>query len=155
MSFRITGLSPEPFRFYFGLPDAELIKLGARRYVTEAGGGYPDRVSLTDLPPGEQVLLVPHQHQPELTPYRASHAIYVREGEGAPFDRMNELPPALRTRVLSLRGFDASHMMVEGDLVDGAAVEGLIETMLANPEVAYIHAHFAKRGCYAARITRS
>jgi hypothetical protein len=154
MNFRITGLSPEPFRPYFGLSDAELARLGARRYVTEAGSGYPDRVSLTDLSPGERVLLVNHQHQSELTPYRASHAIYVREGEGAAFDAVNEVPPALRSRVLSLRGFDANHMMVEGDLVDGTAVEGMIETMLANPEVSYIHAHFAKRGCYAAKITR-
>jgi hypothetical protein len=39
--------------------------------------------------------------------------------------------------------------------VEGAEVEGLIEKLLANPEVAYLQAHFAKRGCYAARIERA
>jgi hypothetical protein len=30
-----------------------------------------------------------------------------------------------------------------------------IERLFANPEAAYIHAHYAKRGCYAARIDRA
>jgi hypothetical protein len=40
------------------------------------------------------------------------------------------------------------------DLVDGREVEGLIERRLGNDTVAYIPAHYAKRGCYAGRIER-
>jgi hypothetical protein len=46
-------------------------------------------------------------------------------------------------------------MMIDADLCDGSAVEGLIGKLLADPGVAYIHAHYAKRGCYAARIDRA
>ena len=155
MSFRITGLSAEPFRPLFGLSDQELAERGARRYVVDQSPGFPDRISLTDLAVGERVLLVNFEHQPGETPYRARHAVYVREGDGPSFDQVNAVPPVLRPRTLSLRAFAADHMMVDADIVEGSTVEGLIERLLTNPEVAYVQAHFAKRGCYAARIDRA
>jgi hypothetical protein len=154
MTFRVTGLSPEPFRSLFGLSDAELARRGARRYTAD-GPGFPDRIEISDAAPGETLLLVNYVHQPADTPYRASHAIFVREREVTPTDMVDELPPAMRARPLSLRAFDASGSMVDGDLVDGAAAEGLIARFLADPEVAYIHAHYAKRGCYAGLIERA
>jgi hypothetical protein len=39
--------------------------------------------------------------------------------------------------------------------VDGADVEASIRRLFAAPAAAYIHAHYAKRGCYAARIDRA
>jgi len=45
--------------------------------------------------------------------------------------------------------------MIDADLAEGREVEGLIGRFLANREVAYLHAHYAKRGCYAARISRA
>jgi hypothetical protein len=45
--------------------------------------------------------------------------------------------------------------MVDADLIDGADLATAAERMLASPEVAYLHAHYAKRGCYAARIERA
>jgi len=152
MSFRITGLSAQPFAHLFGLSEAELARQGAQRHQ---GEGLPDRVELRDTSPGETVLLINHEHQPADTPYRSRHAIYVREHAGAPFDAVDTVPDALRRRLLSLRAFDANHLMVDADVVDGAAVEGLIDKLLAQPEVAYVHAHFARRGCYAALIRRA
>jgi len=40
-------------------------------------------------------------------------------------------------------------------VTEGAALAPLIERLLANDAAAYLHAHFAKRGCYAARIERA
>jgi len=154
MSFRITGLSSEPFQALFGLPDAELAARGVKRYVADKAPGFPDRVSLTDLAPGERVLLVNHVHQPGDTPYRASHAIFVREAPGPAYDRVDEIPEVLRVRPISLRAFGPDHMMVDADLADGADLAPLIEKFLENPAVSYLQAHFAKRGCYAARIER-
>ncbi|MBW8848060.1 MAG: DUF1203 domain-containing protein [Burkholderiales bacterium] len=151
MSFRITGLSAQPFAHLFGLSEAELAAHGAQRF---SGEGLPDRVELRDSRADETLLLINHEHQPADTPYRSRHAIFVREQAGAPFDAIDTVPDALRRRMLSLRAFDANHLMVDADLVDGAAVEGLIERLLAQPEVAYVHAHFARRGCYAALIQR-
>ena len=153
-SFRITGLSPEPFRHLFGLPDAELRLLGARRYVVDAKPGFPDRIEVRDAEPGETVLLVNHTHQPADNPYRASHAIFVREGAEKAYDAVDEVPEVMRRRLLSLRAFDPDHLMIDADVVDGERAEDLIGRLFENPRVAYIHAHYAKRGCYAARIDR-
>jgi hypothetical protein len=154
MSFRVTGLSPEPFRPLFGLSDEALAAQGARRYLCD-GPGFPDRIEISDAAPGETLLLVNYLHQPAATPYRASHAIFVRERDVAPTDLVDDIPPAMRVRPLSLRAFDADDLMVDGDLVDGAEAETLIHRFLADPQVAYIHAHYAKRGCYAGLIERT
>jgi hypothetical protein len=155
MSYRVTGLSPEPFRPLFGLADEALARRGVRRVVADSPFGFPDRIEISDAAPGESLLLVNYVHQPADTPYRASHAIFVRERDVAPTDLVGELPPAMRARPLSLRAFDGHDMMVDADLVDGAGAEALIERFLADPAVAYIHAHYARRGCYAGRIERA
>jgi hypothetical protein len=155
MGFRITGLSNAPFKALFGLTDDELAARGARRYIADAKPGFPDRVELRDAEPGESVILVNHTHQPADTPYRASHAIFVLEGAGETYDRVDEIPEVLRPRTISLRAFDAAHMIVDADLVKGADLEASIERLLENRQVAYIHAHYATRGCYAARIARA
>jgi hypothetical protein len=155
MSFRITGLDAKPFRHLYGLSDSELAAHGAVRYVAESKPGYPDRVEMRDVEPGESVLLVNYEHQPADSPYRSSHAIYVREGADETYNRVGEVPQCMLVRPLSLRAFDDKGMMVDADLVEGSDVEALIARMFENPNVAYIHAHNARRGCYAARIDRA
>lgn len=155
MDFRIRGLDPAPFQHLFGLPDDALAAHGARRERADAKPGYPDRVALTDAEPGESLLLVNYVHQDTSTPYRASHAIFVREGRPDRYDRINEIPESLRTRMLSVRAFDGDDMMVEADLVDGRVVESLIAEYLGREDVAYLDVHYAKRGCYACRVTRA
>ncbi|TFI59664.1 DUF1203 domain-containing protein [Sphingomonas parva] len=154
MSFRITGLDPAPFRRLYGLSDQALAAEGVRRVVADADFGFPDRIALRDAGRGESLLLLNYVHQPADTPYRASHAIFVREGAEKAWDAVDSLPEALVRRPISLRAFDADHMMVAADLADGAALTPLIEDFLADPAVAYLQAHYAKRGCYAARFTR-
>ncbi len=153
MSFRISGLPAENFSHLFALGDAELKRHGAVRRVAD-GPGYPCRISLTDAAPGEEVILVNYEHQDADTPYRARHAVYVRAGE-ARFDAVGEVPQQLRKRLLSVRAFDAEGMMRIADVVDGPELESLIERFLADPAIAYLHVHFARPGCYAARVDRA
>ena len=155
MTLRITGLAAEPFAELFSLSDGELEARGARRCVADTRPGFPCRVSLEDAAPGEEVLLVNYEHQPAPTPYRAAHAIFVRRLARDRYDRSDAVPEALRTRPLSLRAFDASHMMLDADLVAGTELETLARRLFADPRVAYVQAHFARRGCYAARIERA
>lgn len=155
MAFRITGLSPEPFRHLFGLPDDDLARLGVRRCVVDQFPGYPDRIEMRDAAPGETVLLLNHVSQPADTPYRASHAIFIREGATRAYEAVDEVPAVLRTRLLSLRAFDDEGMMRDADVVEGSGIEAVIERLFADPAVSYIHVHNAKRGCYAGRIDRA
>jgi hypothetical protein len=155
MNFRITGLSPEPFLPLYGLDAAALATRGAERVRVDACPGFPDRIELRDAEPGEHVLLLNYAHQPAATPYRSAHAIFVREGALAAYEAVDEVPDALRRRTLSLRAFDAAHRMIDADLVEGTEVEALIARLLQDPRCAYVQAHYARRGCYAARIERA
>jgi hypothetical protein len=152
--FRVRGLDPEPFRHLFGLATDELRARGVVRCIVDRKPGYPDRIELREAEPGESVLLLNHTHQPADNAYRSSHAIFVLEGATSAYDRVGEIPRVIRIRPISLRAFDHDDLMVDADIVDGQAIESLIERFLADPRVAYLHAHFAKRGCYAARIDR-
>lgn len=155
MSYRITGLDPAPFRHLYGLSDEALAAKGARRFVANAKPGFPDRIEVRDAEPGESLLLLNYTHQPANTPYRASHAIFVREGAEIPLDQVDEVPDALRGRPISLRAFNASGEMVDADLIEGEKLESLIQRLFDNPDVDYLHAHYARRGCYAARVDRA
>lgn len=154
MSFRITGLSAEPFRHLYGLSDQDLAIRGVKRYVADQRPGFPDRVEMRDAAIGETVLLLNHVCQPANTPYRATHAIFVREGAVDTYDRVDEVPAVMRTRLLSVRAYDAEGMMLDAEVVDGKEIEAVITRFFLSPDIAYLHAHNAKRGCYAGRIDR-
>lgn len=154
MSFRATGLSLSPFEPLFALDDAALAARGMRRVIADAKPGFPCRVGLVDAEPGERLILLPFEHQPAHSPYRASGPIFVREAARAPFDQAGVVPPVLRGRQLSVRAYDAAGLMVDADVLDGNDVERAIARFFARDDVAYLHVHNAKRGCYACRIDR-
>jgi len=154
MDFRIRGLDPAPFMPFFALDDMELAARRAVRTVADSKPGFPCRVTLDDAEPGMPVLLLNYEHLPVDSPYRASHAIYVSAAR-QPFDAVNRVPPALRTRLLSLRAFNGKGMMLDADVCEGTGADALIGRLLARREVDYLHAHFARRGCFAARIDRA
>ena len=152
MHFRIQGLPAEQFAPLFALSDDALKERGAVRTI--ADGPRPCRISLTDAKAGDQLILVNYEHHAVASPYRMRFAIYVRKGD-ATFDAIDTVPEQLRGRTLAVRAFDADGMMAGWDLVEGDQVEGAIARLLAEPRAAYLHAHFAAPGCYAARIERA
>lgn len=154
MSFRITGLPAADFSIWFTLNDAELALRRARRCTVDAAHAFPCRISLTDAEVGDEVLLINHEHLPVDSPYRSRHAIYIRANETT-FDAVDQVPDMLRRRLLSLRAFDDAGMMTGCDVVEGPDLEPAIGLLLADSKAAYLHAHFARPGCYAARIDRS
>lgn len=153
--FVIRGLDPAQFEPLFGLSDDALVERGARRMTATAKPGFPCRVTLEDAEPGETMILVNFEHLPVDSPFRSRHAVFVREGAYGQAEYRDSVPAQFRSRMLSVRAFDDAGMMVEADLVDGQALEPAIENMLADPAVAYLHAHFAKPGCFAGRIDRA
>jgi hypothetical protein len=155
-TFRITGLDPEQFRHFFGKSDEELAALGARRYVVDATPGFPDRVEMRDLDVGETALLVNFTHLDDAgSPYRSSHAVFVREGATVAYDATGEIPDVLRRRLLSVRTFDRNAMMVAADVIDGNALRDWIASTFDNGAVDFIDLHNAKPGCFAARVRRA
>lgn len=155
MDFQIRAMAPEPFARLFAMDAAELARHNAVRVTADCAPGYPCRVSLDDAPVGATLVLVNHRHLPAASPYQASHAIYVSEGARMARPQPNEVPPALRRRLLSLRAFDAAAMMLDADVAKGDEAADRIAGMLRDQRVTAVHIHFAKAGCFAAQAERA
>jgi hypothetical protein len=156
MTYAIHGLPAEGFKPLFGAADAALAAAGVTRMTVDKPVGYPCRISLEDAPVGATVLLLNYEHQPADTPFRSSHAIFVREDAGSPARYVDEIPAVLLRRpFISLRSFDATGFMIDAEVAGGETLEPAIRRLLDNPQADYLHAHFAARGCYAARIDRA
>lgn len=156
MSFKITGLPVETFRPLFGLPDAELAARGIVRHTATSPIGFPCRIALRDVEVGQTLLLLNYEHQSADTPYRSRHAIFVGEAATQTAVLVDELPQCLAVRpAIALRAFDADGMMTAAEIAPGAELVPVIERMLDDPLAAYLHAHNAGRGCFAARIDRN
>jgi len=152
MAFLIHGLDPALFAPWFALSDAELAACGAKRVFADESPGYPCRVSLADAEVGDELVLLPFEHHAVSSPYRASGPIYVRRvaSERLVLDRV---PDVLERRLLSVRAYDEASMMTQAQVVDGRELAGALERLVARRDVAYIHVHYAKPGCYACRVT--
>ena len=153
-SFRLVGLSAENFEPFFAMSDDELSALGARRVVADEAFGFPCRVSLADAEVGDELLLLPFEHLSTRSPYRASGPVFVRKGARRAVLEPGVLPPYVTRRWMSVRAYDADDMMIAADVCDGSDVRGVIERVLADAAVAFVHLHNAKRGCFSCRIER-
>ncbi|HVC61061.1 MAG TPA: DUF1203 domain-containing protein [Acetobacteraceae bacterium] len=158
MDFRITGLPAEPFLPFFGMTGDELLAHGARRVVATPDmqpSLPPCRVSLRDAAPGEVSILLHYSHHVSpASPYRAGGPIFVREGVRETASFVNRVPAQQRTRLLSVRAYDDAGIMLDAEVAEGTELEGLIGRMFRRDDVAFLHAHNARRGCYACRIDR-
>lgn len=152
--FQLIALPPTPFAPLFTLSDQALAQHGAQRHIATANTGYPCRISLEDAQQGDELLLLPYEHQPAASPYRASGPIYVRRGAVQRVLPADEVPPYLSSRLLSVRAYDAAHLIVDASVREGTHVAEEIERFFSNAEVAYLHLHFARRGCFACRVER-
>ena len=155
MTFMISGLDYQPFAHLFGMSDTQLEARSIVRRIVDERPGFPCRVSLEDAEVGETVLLLNHEHLQVASPYRAAHAIYVRENARRASLEVDEIPDVMRTRLLSIRAYDSDGMMVTADVAQGNQVDSVIRHMFGDARVAFLHAHNAKAGCYAARIDRA
>lgn len=155
MDIQFKALSARDFKHLFTLTDQELAAQQAKRMTVTDCPGAPCRVSMVDAEVGETVILLNHTHLNADSPFQARHAIYVRENAEEAHFEVNEVPELLRSRMISLRFFDADHMMIDADLAVGDQLLEFLSKAFDNPEVAYAHMHYAKPGCFAASVHRA
>ncbi len=154
-SFQLVGLDSEEFQGLFNLSDVQLKEHSARRCFAIDNPGYPCRISLKDARIGEELLLLPYLHQPADSPYRASGPIYIRRGARQTRLAVGEVSTYVTSRLISVRAYDAQHMIVAASVCEGPVVAPEIEEYFRRSDVAYIHLHNAKRGCFSCQVIRA
>ena len=153
-TFRLVGLEAAAFEPFFAMDAPALAAIGARRLRADSMPGYPCRISLEDAGAGEQLLLLPFEHLPARSPYRASGPVYVRARAQRAVLEPGVVPPYVTRRLMSVRAYDASDMMLAGEVCEGAEVHATLERLVKDAAVSFIHLHNAKRGCFSCLVER-
>ncbi len=148
-SFQLIGLEPGQFEQLFDLPDSELNARNIRRVRADTDFGFPCRISLEDARCGDELLLLPFQHQPAASPYQASGPIFVRKGSQRRRLPPGHVPPYVSRRQISLRAYDADGFIIAADVVEGTDVAERLTALFADPSIRYVHLHNARRGCFS------
>ena len=107
--------------------------------------------------PGKKVILVHFEHHAVASPYRSSHAIYVRESASAGATRTRRGPDDASHPVALVSGhFDGAGMMVDADVSrEAAQSEASISRLLSASASRYIHIHFARPVAMRRKVFRA
>jgi hypothetical protein len=153
-NFQFFALDDADFAAYFSKNDAELSEINAKRMIVDEKPGFPCRVSLADAEVGEEVILLPFEHHAVSSPYRASGPIFVRKMAKTGHFEVNEIPLMFHHRLLSVRGYDKNALMISANVTEGIALKSAILTAFSDENVAYLHVHNARPGCFNVLVRR-
>jgi hypothetical protein len=62
------------------------------------------------------------------------------------------IPDYVRTRLMSVRAYDAAHQMTPASVCAGSEAAAVIQTMFSSAAVAYIHLHNVNRGGFSCTV---
>ena len=128
-----------------GAPDHALV-------TADSPSGYPCRHCLQWAAPGEQLILFPFASV-DSGPYQERGPIFVHAAPCTRYRASERYPEAFRNgRVI--RAYDHRKFMIDARMVNGEGPEQVIEELLANPAVAFLHVRSAVRGCYTMGVER-
>ncbi|AYV66155.1 MULTISPECIES: DUF1203 domain-containing protein [Niallia] len=153
-NFQFIALQDNEFNDLFLMDEEELINIGAVKMIADKKPGFPCRVSLKDAEIGEEVILLNYQYHFVNSPYKANGPIFIRKEATTAMLDVNEIPDIIYHRLLSLRGYNIDAMLVDARVTEGVNVRKMIDDVFDNEEVAYIHIHYAKPGCYSCLVKR-
>jgi Protein of unknown function (DUF1203) len=153
-NFQVKALPYNQFAHLFSANDEELENIGAVKMIVNEHPGFPCRVSLQDAEIGEEVILLPYQHQKTDSHYQATGPIFVRKNAIEATLAINEIPTMLLHRLLSLRCYNEASIMIDANVVEGKVISETLQELFANKDIVYVHIHNAKPGCYNCVVER-
>ena len=121
--------------------------------VADSPDACPCRHCLRWADPGETMILFPYQSIPANRPYAESGPIFVHQEPCERYREVETYPAAFRDgRVV--RGYNARSEIVAAELPNGE-VESVLETMLANPEISFLHVRSVTHCCFTMKVERA
>ena len=120
--------------------------------TADAPNAYPCRHCLHWAEPGDELILFPFASV-DGGPYQERGPIFVHAERCTRYAETESYPEAFRnSRVI--RAYDTRKFMIDARVVNGEGPEQLIEELLANPQVAFLHVRSVTRGCYTMGVER-
>jgi len=130
-----------------GAPDHALV-------TADSPNGYPCRQCLRWAQPDERMVLFPFASIAPGRPYSESGPIFVHAEPCERYAATYEYPAAFRgSRVL--RAYDEAENMIDAKVLNGDAVEDMVEELFQNVRTSFLQVRSVSRGCYTFRIERA
>ena len=121
---------------------------------TEDTANAPCRICLTRVAEGTPMILFSHSPFQKQNPYKEVGPIFVHADACEPYAMRDALPPQIRQPVV-LRAYDAEQRIHRAAVVVTADADEQLQSLLADPDVAYVQARSIANGCYLYRIDRA
>ena len=122
--------------------------------TVDSPGSSPCRHCLRWAQPGERVILFPYAAIPSGHPYSETGPIFVHADGCQRYSAANEYPADFRNgRVF--RAYDSNYNIIDAQVVDGSEPEVVIESLLRNPDTAFVDVRSVTRGCFTFRVQRA
>ena len=114
----------------------------------------PCRVCLRDAQEGEPVLLGSYHLPRPRGIYWTPSPIFVHESPCAPFAATATIPEIVRSRLVSVRAYDAADQCLYdlGHAGEGDGIDAPLAHALADSRTAFVNIHTAKPGCLLCRV---
>ncbi|WP_146344029.1 DUF1203 domain-containing protein [Falsiphaeobacter marinintestinus] len=122
--------------------------------AVSSGGATPCRYCLAHIPEGAAMLVLAARPFPELQPYAETGPIFLCAdcaawaGQGAP-EILTTSPDYL------LKGYNSENRIVygTGKIVPQVELVPYAETLLSDPQIAYVDVRSSRNNCFLTRIT--
>ena len=135
------------------LPAGEVETGAPTAVVRPAENRSPCRRCLKDARAGELLVLAPYDPFTRRSPYAGEGPVFVHADGCEPF--AGGETEQVGGRTLSIRAYDADAMLQDAAVLPGEQFETGVKELLGDPDVAFLHVHFAGPGCFAFRVDRA
>lgn len=117
------------------------------------GDGVPCRHCLAGVKQGDAYLILAYRPFPSLQPYAETGPIFLHAEPCRAYDG-DDLPPMLDSADYIVRGYSSDDRIVYGTgaVTPRAEIAAYSGTLLARPDVAYVHVRSARNNCYQCRV---
>lgn len=125
---------------------------------TSRADGLPCRHCLTEVAAGHPYLILSHRPFPAPQPYAESGPIFLHAQACERHPESGGLPAMFRRWAnLLVRGYGHDDRIVygTGQVVAVGQLEATAASLLADPQVAYLHLRSATNNCYQCRVERA
>ncbi len=122
------------------------------------GTGNLCRHCLTDVPDGEEMLVLAYRPFPGLQPYAESGPIFLCAYKCDAYPDRHTVPSALDSSPdFNVRGYTADNRIAygTGGVVPTDQIAHRAEQILSDPAIAYVHVRSARNNCWQGRIDRA
>jgi len=126
--------------------------------VISDGKGNPCRHCLSEIPEGQEMLIVGYKPFEGVNPYTEIGPLFLCRSQCSQHPDSHELPAlyTLRENML-IRGYNSEERIVygTGGVVNTMDIQKAAERIFDNPNVSYLHLRSAEYNCYHFRIDRA